>query len=131
MTSNLSAPVSQPASFQNAVWNHDQIALVLIDYQPEMFANIRSNPDADLIDLNTRLLIRVAKTLNIPVILSTVGVELGVNKPTKSSIADELPGVTAIDRSTMNAWEDQSFVEAVKAVNKKRLVFGALYTEIC
>lgn len=123
--------VSQPASPMNAVWNHDQVALVLIDYQDEMFASIRSETNADLIDLNTRFMIRVAKALDIPVILSTVGVEMGVNGPTKQSIADELRGAKVIDRSSMNAWEDAAFVSAVKATGKKRLIFGALYTEIC
>jgi len=42
-----------------------------------------------------------------------------------------LPGVKAIDRSSMNAWDDRPFVEAVKKTGRKRLIFGALYTEIC
>jgi nicotinamidase-related amidase len=122
---------SQLPSPQNAVWNHDQVALLLIDYQPEMFTQIRSETNADLIELNTIYLIRVAKALDIPVILSTVGVGMGVNKPTKESIANELKGARIIDRSSMNAWEDKAFVDAVKATGKKRLIFGALYTEIC
>lgn len=122
---------SQPASTHNTVWNHDQVALVLIDYQPEMFTQIRSETNADLVELNTIFLIRVAKALDIPVVLSTVAVEMGINKPTKESIANELKGAKIIDRSTMNAWEDKTFVAAVKATGKKRLVFGALYTEIC
>lgn len=122
---------SQPRSPQGAVWNHDEVALLLIDYQPEMFTNIRSVTGPDLIELNTRFLIRVAKALGIPVVLSTVGVEMGVNEATRESIAAELPGATIIDRSGMNAWEDAAFVAAVKATGRKRLVFGALYTEIC
>jgi isochorismate hydrolase len=31
----------------------------------------------------------------------------------------------------MNAWEDAAFLQAVKRTGRKRLVFGALYTEIC
>ncbi len=31
----------------------------------------------------------------------------------------------------MNAWEDRPFREAVKKTGRKRLIFGALYTEIC
>lgn len=126
-----SAYPSQRRSPQGAVWNHDEVALLLIDYQPEMFTNIRSETRPELIDLNTRFLIRVARALDIPVVLSTVGVEMGVNKPTRESIAAELPGAAVIDRSSMNAWEDKPFMQAVKATGKKRLVFCALYTEIC
>ncbi|WP_176693077.1 isochorismatase family protein [Arenimonas terrae] len=126
-----SAYPSQRRSPQGAVWNHDEVALLLIDYQPEMFANIRSETGPELIELNTRFLIRVAKALDIPVVLSTVGVEMGVNEPTRESIAAELPGAVVIDRSSMNSWEDKPFVDAVRATGRKRLVFGALYTEIC
>lgn len=113
------------------VWKHEDAALILIDYQKEMFDTIRSETPAELIDLNVRLLIKAAKAFGVPIILSTVGVEMGVNKPTRQSILDELPGVKAIDRSSMNAWEDRAFLNAVKKTGRKRLIFGALYTEIC
>ena len=113
------------------VWKHEDAALILIDYQKEMFEGVRSETPAELIDLNVRLLIKAAKAFNMPVILSTVGVEMGVNHPTRQSILDELPGIQVIDRSSMNAWEDEPFREAVRKTGRKRLIFGALYTEIC
>jgi nicotinamidase-related amidase len=113
------------------VWKHEDAALILIDYQKEMFDSVRSETPAQLIDLNVRLLIKAAKAFNVPIILSTVGVEMGVNQPTRQSILDELPGINVIDRSSMNAWEDKPFREAVKKTGRKRLIFGALYTEIC
>jgi len=113
------------------VWTNQDAALVLIDYQKEMFENIRSETPADLVDLNVRLLIKAAKAFNVPIVLSTVGVEMGVNGPTRASVLAELPGIQAIDRSSMNAWEDRAFHEAVKKTGRKRLIFGALYTEIC
>jgi nicotinamidase-related amidase len=113
------------------VWKHEDAALILIDYQKEMFDTVRSETPAELIDLNVRLLIKAAKAFNMPIVLSTVGVEMGVNHPTRQSILDELPGINVIDRSSMNAWEDKPFREAVKKTGRKRLIFGALYTEIC
>jgi nicotinamidase-related amidase len=113
------------------VWKHQDTALILIDYQKEMFDTVRSETSAELIDLNVRLLIKAAKAFDIPVILSTVGVEMGVNHPTRQSILDELPGIKIIDRSSMNAWEDKPFREAVNATGRKRLIIGALFTEIC
>jgi nicotinamidase-related amidase len=113
------------------VWKYEDAALLLIDYQKEMFDSVRSETPAELIDLNVRLLIKAAKAFGMPVILSTVGVEMGVNHPTRQSILDELPGTEVIDRSSMNAWEDQPFRAAVNKTRRKRLIFGALYTEIC
>jgi nicotinamidase-related amidase len=129
--SSEGAALSQRPSAQNAVWNHSQVALLLIDYQPEMLAAIRSETPASVIELNAIFMIRMAKALSIPIVLSSVGVELGVNSPTQPAIADELPGVKPIDRSTMNAWEDPAFLGPVRALNRRRLIVGALFSEVC
>lgn len=113
------------------VWRYDDCALLLIDYQNEMFETIRSETSAELADLNVRLLAKTAKAFNMPVVLSTVGVKYGSNGPTHASILSELPGVEAIDRTSMNAFEDRAFSDAVKKTGRKRLIFGGLHTEIC
>jgi nicotinamidase-related amidase len=113
------------------VFKYKETALVVIDYQQEMFDQIRSETPAALVDLNTRFLIKAAKAFDMPIVLSTVGVELGVNGPTRSSILAELPGAREIDRSSMNAWEDAAFRDAVRATGRRRLIVGALFTEIC
>jgi nicotinamidase-related amidase len=113
------------------VWTYEDCALVLIDYQKEMFEVIRSETDADLVELNVRLLAKTAKALDMPIVLSTVGVGLGFNGPTLPSIVGELDGIEPIDRSSMNAFEDDAFREAVAATGRKRLIIGGLHTEIC
>jgi nicotinamidase-related amidase len=113
------------------VWTYENSALVLIDYQKEMFETIRSETSAELADLNVRLLAKTAKAFNMPIVLSTVGVKYGINSPTHASILSELPGVEPIDRTSMNAFEDRAFSDAVKKTGRKRLIFGGLHTEIC
>ena len=113
------------------VWTYEDCALVLIDYQREMFEVIRSETDADLVELNVRLLAKTAKALGMPIVLSTVGVGLGFNGPTLPLILSELDGIEPIDRSSMNAFEDEAFREAVKAAGRRRLIIGGLHTEIC
>src|SRR5246500_1248605 len=113
------------------VWTYQNSALVLIDYQKEMFETIRSETSAELADLNVRLLARTAKALNRPGLLSTVGVKYGINGPTRASILSDLPGVEPIDRTSMNAFEDRAFSDAVKKTGRKRLIVGGLQTEIC
>jgi nicotinamidase-related amidase len=113
------------------VWTYEDCALVLIDYQKEMFEVIRSETDADLVELHVRLLAKTAKALEMPIVLSTVGVELGFNGPTLPSILSDLQGIEPIDRTSMNAFEDQAFREAVKATGRRRLIIGGLHTEIC
>ena len=113
------------------VWTPENSALVLIDYQKEMFETIRSETSPELVDLNVRLLARTAKAFNMPVVLSTVGVKYGINGPTHASILSEFPGLEPIDRASMNAFEDRAFSDAVKKTGRKRLIFGALHTEVC
>ena len=113
------------------VWTADDCALVLIDYQNEMFEVIRSETSADLVELHVRLLAKTAKAFGMPIVLSTVGVGYGFNGPTLPSILSELDGIEPIDRSSMNAFEDEAFREAVKATGRKRLIIGGLHTEIC
>jgi hypothetical protein len=43
------------------IWKHEDCALVLIDFQKEMFEVIRSETRADLVELNVRLLAKTAK----------------------------------------------------------------------
>jgi nicotinamidase-related amidase len=113
------------------VWTSEDCALVLIDYQNEMFEVIRSETSADLAEMHVRLLAKTAKAFDMPIVLSTVGVDLGFNGPTLTSIMSELDGIEPIDRTSMNAFEDEAFSDAVKATGRKRLIIGGLHTEIC
>jgi nicotinamidase-related amidase len=113
------------------VWTAEDCALVLIDYQNEMFEVIRSETSADLVELHVRLLAKAAKGMGLPIVLSTVGVGVGINGPTLPSVLSELDGVEPIDRTSMNAFEDPAFGAAVKATGRKRLIIGGLHTEIC
>lgn len=115
---------------KTSLLDSSEAALILIDYQEEMFSKIRSS-DPNEVDMNVKLLVKAAKALKVPIIFSTVGVEMGVNQSTRKSLRDLAPDIKEIDRSSMNAWEDEHFRGAVKATGKKRLIFCALWTEIC
>jgi nicotinamidase-related amidase len=113
------------------VWTNEDCALVLIDYQNEMFEVIRSETNADLVELHVRLLAKTAKAFDVPIVLSTVGVGFGFNGPTLPSVLAELDGIDPIDRSSMNAFEDKPFRDAIEATGRKRLIIAGLHTEIC
>jgi nicotinamidase-related amidase len=105
-------------------------ALVLVDYQPpQVYTSISANP-GELVN-NVVALARTAVAFDMPVILSTAQVENGVNPDTIPQLREVLPGVTSYDRTVINAWEDTEFVEAVRATGRKKLIFGALWTEVC
>ena len=81
------------------VWTAEDCALVLIDYQNEMFEVIRSETPADLVELHVRLLAKTARAYGMPIVASTVGVKLGFNGPTLPSVLSELDGIEPIERS--------------------------------
>jgi nicotinamidase-related amidase len=113
------------------VWTNEDCALVLIDYQAEQLESIRSETPADLVEFHARWLAKTAKAFDVPIVLSTVGVGYGFNSPTQPSLLAELPDHDPIDRSSMDAFEDEAFRNAVEATGRKRLIFGALQTEVC
>src|SRR6476659_466014 len=113
------------------VWTNEDSALVLIDYQRDQFESIRSETPADLIELNTRWLARAAMAFDVPIVLSTIGVESGTNGPTLPAILAEVEGIEPIDRSSTDSFDSDAFREAVAATERKRLIFGALQTEVC
>jgi len=113
-----------------AVWDAQDCALMFIDYQDHVLDVIFAQ-DRRIIELNVRTLAKVALAFKIPVILSTVGVEMGANGPTIESLRSVLPNIQDIDRSTMNAWDDPKFVAAVKATSRKRLVMCGISTSAC
>lgn len=112
------------------IWDAKDCALLLIDYQPHVM-DVIFEQDRRVIELNARTLASAAVAFKIPVILSTVGVAMGVGKPTIPSLQDAVPGVNDIDRSSMNAWEDTTFLAAVKATGRKRLVMAGIATSVC
>ncbi len=127
-------PKTQPEPIRDPVADHlltpQNCAVVLIDYQPEQYRTITSST-RDEIDLNVIALCKLARAYDLPVIVSTVGVDMGVNTGTAAEIMAELPGVTEIDRSGVNAWEDAEFRQAIEATGRKKIVMAGLWTEVC
>lgn len=105
-------------------------ALILIDYQPLQVNSIKSMDHEELVK-NIVTVSKLARGFNIPVVLSTVNVESGINKPTIKQLKDVLSDVDEIDRTTVNSWEDQEFQDALKKLGKKKLIVCALWTEVC
>lgn len=108
----------------------ENCVVVLIDYQPEQYGAIASGSHDD-ITLNAVAVCKLAAAYDVPVILSTVGVDMGVNDGTIAAIREALPDVKEIDRTGVNSWEDEDFRKAVEATGRKKVVIGGLWTEVC
>src|SRR6185295_8869484 len=105
-------------------------ALLLIDYQPSQIAAVRSM-DPQVMIKNAVSTVKLAKTFGLPLVHSTVNVASGRQKPTVPELLKVLDGAAAIDRTTINSWVDPDFVAAVRALGRRKLIFCALWTEVC
>jgi len=104
-------------------------AVLLIDHQPQMAFATRS---IDVVELRNNVtgLAKAAKIFGVPTILTTVA-EKTFSGPIFPEIQAVFPDQKPIDRTTMNAWEDKRFYDAVKQTGRKKLVMASLWTEVC
>jgi len=113
----------------NSLFDPSDCCLALIDHQPQMLFAIQSH-DRNLIINNVVGLAKSAKAFNVPTILSTIGAKHFAG-PVFANLQAVFPDQEPIDRTSMNAWEDENFVKAIKATGKKRILMAGLWTEIC
>ena len=107
----------------------EQCTAIFIDHQPQMAFGVASIDRQFLLN-NVVALAKSAKIFNVPAILTTVESESfsGYLWP---QLQDIFPEQKSIERSSMNAWEDEKFVAEVRRIGRKRLVMCALWTEVC
>ena len=123
-----SLPVRDPVG--DHLLTAENSALLLIDYQPPQFSAVRSI-DPDLLLDNIVSTVKTARAFGLPIIHSTVNVASGQQQPTVPELAELLEDSPPLDRTTVNSWEDSEFVQAVHATGRRKLIFCALWTEVC
>src|SRR5512133_1614833 len=109
--------------------NPQNSAVIFIDFQPQMVFGV-ANIDRQTLFNNVLLLAKAAKIFKVPTILTTVESK-GFSGNMWPQLQDIFPNQEPIERSSMNSWEDDKFVAAVKATGRKKLVMAALWTEVC
>lgn len=112
----------------DAMLTPDNCVLMLIDHQPFQVAAVK-NIDVALMINNVVALAKNAKAFNVPTLLTSVLQDRGgfILK----QLTDVFPEQTPIDRTFINTWEDARCVEWVKKSGRKKIVFAALWTEVC
>ena len=103
--------------------------LLLIDHQPQMAFGVQSH-DRGLILNNAVRLAKAAKAFKVPTILTTVAAQT-FSGPLFPEIQAVFPEQKPIDRTTMNAWEDERVPNAVRQTGRPKLIIAGLWTEVC
>lgn len=107
----------------------DNCVVTIIDLQPQMLFGV-CNFDRQSIINNNLILLKAARVFGVPVVLSTVET-LGFSGPMWPQIQAVFPKQAPIERSSMNSWDDENFVAAVKKTGKKKIIVSGLWTETC
>ena len=123
----MTSPLTPRDPVNDHLLTPQNCALLVIDYQPIQVTSVASRDRRELVN-NIVAVARIAKLYKLPVVLSTVNVKTGINQPMITQVTDILPG-EPIDRTTVNAWEED-FHAAVKATGRNKLLVCALWTEV-
>lgn len=105
-------------------------AFLLIDYQPIQVSSIRSMNQKELV-FNIVHSVKAALNYNVPIVHTAVNIATGKNRPPIQPLMELIPNLPVLDRTTVNAWEDVEFKQAVLATKRRKLVMTALWTEVC
>jgi nicotinamidase-related amidase len=111
-----------------ALLEPDNCVFVFIDHQPQMAFGVASI-DRQLLKTNTVALAKTAKVFGVPTLLTAVETNgfSGYIWPELLDVVQQKP----FERTSMNSWDSDALVAAIKATGRKKIVLAALWTEAC
>jgi nicotinamidase-related amidase len=119
-----------PSGGGQALFDPSDIVFLLLDHQSGLFQVVKDIPVADL-RRNVEMLAKLATLLNIPVITSASEPN-GPNGPPMPEIEQYAPHAQYVPRKgEVNAWDNEDFVETVRATGRKTLVMAGVWTSVC
>jgi nicotinamidase-related amidase len=105
-------------------------AILLLDHQSGLFQTVKDISVAEL-RANTVALAKLASLMKIPVI-TTASEPNGPNGPLMPEIHQSAAHAVFVPRKgEVNAWENEDFVNAVRATGKKTLIMAGVWTSVC
>jgi len=103
-------------------------AFVLIDHQIGLYTGVRDIP-IDELKHNIVGLVKAIKVFRIPIIVTTTTENMwGPMIPELRELLKEVP---IIERTTVNAWDDQRVANAIEKTNRKKLIMTGITTDVC
>jgi nicotinamidase-related amidase len=121
--------IARPKLSEKGLLTPDNCVVAIIDLQPQMLFGV-ANFDRQSVINNNLVLTKSARVFDVPVVLSTVETKAFSGKMWPQ-IQAVFPREEPIERSTMNSWDDASFVAAIRNTGRKKIVLAGLWTETC
>jgi len=103
--------------------------LIFIDHQAAMLLHIQNSERARVLK-NAVIMAKAAQIFEIPAVVTTVHAP-GFDAKIVDQVAAALPGRSPIARTSLNAWDCEAVVAAIRATGRRNLVMAALWSDVC
>jgi nicotinamidase-related amidase len=107
----------------------DNAAVILVDHQVGLMTGVRDYSTGEL-KHNVVALAKAAKALKLPIVVTTTARD-SMWGPTIPELVAALPDAEIIDRSSVNAYDDERVANAINATGRKKLIFAGISLEVC
>jgi nicotinamidase-related amidase len=108
----------------------EDAVVLLVDHQAGLISLVQDHAPAEFKN-NVVALGDIAKFFNLPTILTT-SFEDGPNGPIVPELKERFPDAPFIARpGQINAWDNEDFVNAVKATGRKQIIIAGVVTDVC
>ncbi|MDZ7829743.1 MAG: isochorismate family cysteine hydrolase YcaC [Halofilum sp. (in: g-proteobacteria)] len=105
-------------------------ALLLVDHQSGLISLVQDFSPGEFKN-NVLALAACGEYFKLPTILTT-SFEDGPNGPLVPELKETFPAAPYIARpGNINAWDNEEFLEAVRATGRKQLIIAGVVTEVC
>jgi nicotinamidase-related amidase len=103
-------------------------AFILIDHQIGLYTGVRDIP-IDELKHNIMGLVKAIKVFRIPIIVTTTTENMW--GPIIPELRELLKEVPIIERTTVNAWDDNRVANAIEKTGRKKLIMTGITTDVC
>ncbi|MDT0633680.1 isochorismate family cysteine hydrolase YcaC [Spectribacter hydrogenoxidans] len=118
------------ADYQYRRLDKNDAAMLLVDHQSGLISLVQDFSPGEFKN-NVLATAACGKYFGLPTILTT-SFEEGPNGPLVPELIETFPDAPYIARpGNINAWDNEDFVNAVKATGKKQLIIAGVVTEVC
>jgi nicotinamidase-related amidase len=107
----------------------DNGVLIFIDHQAPMLSSLPDGERAAVLE-NAVILAKATTIFGLPVIVTAIKAP-GFDGTIDRQLAEALRGSTPITRTSMNAWDSEAVVAAVRSTGRRNLIMAALWSEAC
>src|SRR5258707_3808272 len=103
-------------------------AFVLVDHQIGLYTGVRDIP-IDELKHNIIGLVKAIKVFQIPIVVTTTTESMW--GPIIPELRELLNEVSIIERTTVNAWDDQRVYDAIEKTGRRKLIMTGITTDVC